>query len=357
MLLLTRSSLETLRDQLDELMPESISVVVTCHNLENYIGLAIESVLKQDFRGPVEVVVIDDCSTDRSAEIIKLYGNVRYLRPDRNLGVLMASVLGLESTTGELVFFLDGDDVWESSKLSAVVERFSADARLALVTHDLKYIDSSGHLLDRKSRPAEVMAAVPSSRADAVTRDGILLHSDYVWLGSAYAVHRTLGNLKEFCTFAKGLPDPFNTYQDWPLAFWVASQPEVSCGYVNRKLFGYRLHGSNHSGDATSVPKAVRNVRRARNTMQAICVIAEQFNADARVHEVTNRKLRFYVYMDDLYTGHRWRAARGLLVSLPYLLTGTSSFWKEMARFVAVQLLGVERFIGLPRAKKSSIST
>ena len=335
-----------------------ISVIITCYNLDRYIADAIDSIITQDYDSSLyEIIVVDDCSTDRSAEIIKSYGNVRYLRPERNLGVLVATVLGLESTTGELVFFLDGDDVWEPSKLSKVVERFRADPRLALMTHDLNYIDGSGHLLDRKSRPEEVMAAIPSSQEDAVTRDGILLHSDYVWLGSAYAVHRTLGNLKEFCTFAKELPDPFNTYQDWPLAFWVASQPGVNCGYVDRKLFSYRLHGANHSGDATSVPKAVRNVRRARNTMQAISVIADQFNADARVHEVTNRKLRFYVYMDDLYSGHRWRAAKGLLVSLPYLLTGTSSFWKEMARFVGVQLLGVERFIGLASAKKSSVST
>lgn len=328
-------------------MTESISVVVTCHNLENYIGLAIESVLNQDFRDPVEVVVIDDCSTDRSAEIIKSYGNVRYLRPERNLGVLMATVLGLESTSGELVFFLDGDDVWEPAKLAAVVERFRADPRLALVTHDLHYIDKSGHMLDRKSRPEEVMAAIPSSQEDAVTRDGILLHSDYVWLGSAYAVHRTLGNVDGFCAFAKALPDPFNTYQDWSLAFWVACQPQVSFGYVNHKLFRYRLHGANHSGDATSVAKAVRNVRRTRNTLLAISEIAGRFEADARVQRATRRKLGFYSYLDELYAGYRWRSVKGFLASLPYLITGTLSFWKEGARFIGVQILGVERFIGL----------
>ena len=166
-------------------MSESISVVVTCHNLENYIGLAIESVLSQDYRGLIDVVVIDDCSTDRSVEIIKSYANVRYLRPERNLGVLMATVLGLESTTGELVCFLDGDDVWEPGKLTAVVERFRRDPRLALVTHDLEFIDSSGSVLDRESRPAHVMSSVLPDRESAVTRDGILLHSDYVWLGSA----------------------------------------------------------------------------------------------------------------------------------------------------------------------------
>ncbi len=334
-----------------------ISVIVTCFNLEKYIARAIDSVLNQDYRDPIAVLVIDDCSTDRSADIIKSYANIRYLRPVRNLGVLMATVLGLESTTGELVFFLDGDDIWESNKLSAVVERFRANPRLALVTHDLAYIDSSGSVLDRKTRPAEVMASVPPSHEDTVTRDGILLHSDYVWLGSAYAVHRTLGNVKEFCAFAKALPDPFNTYQDWPLAFWVACQPGVVLGYVPIKLFRYRLHGANHSGDATRVAKAVRNVRRARNTMQAMSAIADRFDADARVYKMTDRKLGFYSYLDDLYSGYRWRASKGFLRSLPYLMIGTSSFWKETARFMGVQLLGVERFIGLAGARKSLGST
>ena len=333
-------------------MSDLVSVVITCHNLENYVGLAIESVLAQDYRTPLEVLVIDDCSTDKSADVIQSYDNVRYLRPGRNLGVLMATVLGLESTTGELVFFLDGDDVWEPSKLSAVLARFRADPRLALVTHDLEYIDSFGIALNRKTRPAEVMASVPPSREDTMTRDGILLHSDYVWLGSAYAVHRRLGNLKGFCDFAKALPDSFNTYQDWPLAFWVACQPSVTLGYVPEKLFCYRLHGANHSGDATSVPKAIRNVRRTRNTMQAMSEIANRFDAETRVHKATDGKLRFYTYRDDLYSSRKWRATTGFLANLPYLMTGTSLFWKEVARFVGVQLLGVERFISLARAAK-----
>lgn len=337
-----------------EKMAESISVVVTCHNLENYIGLAIESLLNQDYQGSMEVVVVDDCSTDRSAEIIKSFGdrNVRYLCPEQNLGVLMATVFGLEGTIGELVFFLDGDDIWEPAKLSVIVERFRAEPRLALVTHDFEYIDSSGRALNRKTQPAKVMAFVPSTCRDSVTRDGILLHRDYVWLGSAYAVHRRLGNLKEFCDFARTLPDSFNTYQDWPLAFWVACQPGVILAYVPLKLFRYRLHGANHSGDATSTAKAVRNVRRARNTMQATSQIAIRFDVEARVHTATDRKMRFYTYLDDLYSGYRWRAVFGLLRSLPYLINGTSSFWKETARFMGVQLLGIERFVRLSGARK-----
>ena len=336
-------------------MPESVSVVITCHNLERYIGLAIESILNQDYYGEVDVVVIDDFSTDKSAEIIKSYDRIRYLRTEKNLGVLMATILGLENTTGELVFFLDGDDVWEPSKLALIVERFRDEPRMALVTHDLKYIDGNGELLSNKSRPEEVMGALPGAWEGQMIRDGILLHGDYVWLGSAYAVHRTHGNLKDFCTFAKALPDPFNTYQDWPLAFWVACQPQVHLGYVPRKLFQYRLHDANHSGDATSVAKALRNFCRSYNTINAIGEIAVRFEADSRVQKKTLQKLAFYAYLVDLYAGSRSRAVKGFLVNLPYLIFDAPSFTKEVVRFLGVQIFGVERFIALIRVKRAKM--
>ena len=333
-----------------------VSVIITCYNLEKYIGEALESVISQDFDpSKYEIIVVDDCSTDRSAEIIKSYINVCYIRSEKNLGVLMATVLGLEHSNGELVFFLDGDDVWESAKLSATVGLFEADFNLAFVTHDLSYVDSCGHTLVRRSKVEMVMESVSSSEVGIVTREGILLHKDYVWLGSAYAVRRAQGNLRGFCTFARGLPDPFNTYQDWPLAFWVACQPQVSCGYLNRKLFRYRLHGLNHSGDATSVTKAVRNVRRTCNTMYAINDIANRFCDDVRVRRATNRKLAFSVYLVHLYSGQRLSAAKGLFLSLPYLITGAVSFWKEIVRFLVVQFVGIESFVGFVASRDSSM--
>ena len=162
-----------------------------------------------------------------------------------------------------------------------------------------------------------------------------------------------------FCAFAKSLPEPFNTYQDSPLAFWVACQREVRLGYVPRKLFRYRLHGANHSGDATSVAKAIRNVRRTRNTMQAMREIAIRFNTEARVLQVTDAKLRFYTYLDDLYSARRWAAIRGFFASLPYLITGTSPLLKEVVRFLGSRFSVLsnslrwllEEHVGLPCMK------
>ena len=327
-------------------MNSAVSVVVTCHNLERYIGAAIDSVLAQNYAGPVDVLVVDDGSTDGSAAIIASRAGVRYLRTPRNLGVLMATVLGLRETHGDLVFFLDGDDVWRADKLRLMVARFEADRDLGLLTHDLEYIDGDGRVLLRQSRPGQAMRDASASD-DAMIRDGILLHSDYVWLGSAYAIRRSKIDIEGFCMWAERLPDPFNTYQDWPLAFWAASRPDARMGYLSEKLFQYRVHAANYSGNASDADKALRNVRRTRNTMHAIGQIAAASQISAAAMRATRRKLRYYDCLLDLYEGRRIAALRGMFASLPYLFSSTERPAKELARFVGVELFGLRRFIAV----------
>src|SRR4051812_20803492 len=94
------------------------SVIVTCFNLERYIRAAIESVLGQSFAGNLEIIVVDDCSTDRSAEIVRSYEGIRYLKTERNGGVLLAILAGLEAASADILFFLDGDDLWHPAKVA-----------------------------------------------------------------------------------------------------------------------------------------------------------------------------------------------------------------------------------------------
>lgn len=333
-------------------MSSPVSVVVTCHNLEKYIGAAIDSVFAQTYTGLIEVLVVDDGSSDQSPALIQAYTNVRYIRTPQNVGVLMATVLGIRESSADLVFFLDGDDLWHPDKLRLSVARFEADPRLGLLTHDLEYIDGDGRPVAIISRPSQVMA-MASGNDDQMIRDGILLHSDYVWLGSAYGIRKSAIDAEGFCQWAAQLPDPFNTYQDWPLAFWAVSRPGVSTGYLPDKLFRYRVHGSNHSGDARSVEKALRNVRRTRNTMQAMHDIAAAANLEEPVMRATARKLAYYEYVVNLYSGQRLASLRGFFASLVYLFTGRENPFKELMRFLGVQVLGVTRFIALSERAKA----
>ncbi len=333
-------------------MAETVSVIITCHNLERYIGAAIDSVLAQSWRGPVEVLVVDDASSDRSAEVIRARPAVRYLRAERNLGVLMATVLGLREVRGDIVYFLDGDDVWHPDKLARTVPRFDADPALGFLTHDLEYMDGEGRALPQVSRSSFVFQP-PRDDEDARVRAGILMHTKDVWLGSAFAIRRSRVDADAFCAFAETLPDPLGTYQDWPLAYWIACRADVRMDYVPGILFRYRVHAANYSGSATDAQKALRNVRKQLNTMRAMQEIVRARPQSPRIMLETARKARYCRWLVDLYEGRRIAASTGYVRCLPYLLNGPESFIKETVRFAGVVLLGLPRFIAFVQRRQA----
>ena len=101
-----------------------VSVVLPVFNGELFLSEAIESVLAQTW-SPVELIVVDDGSTDRSAEIARGYP-LTYLHQE-NSGVAAARNRGIEAAQGELVSFVDQDDVWLPDKLERQVAALRAD--------------------------------------------------------------------------------------------------------------------------------------------------------------------------------------------------------------------------------------
>ncbi len=99
--------------------PFSVSVIIPVYNGALYLGEAIESVLNQSVQ-PDEVTVVDDGSTDRTAEIAKSYPVQYYLRPHQGAGA--ARNFGVAQSSGQLLAFIDADDLWLPNKLAAQIE-------------------------------------------------------------------------------------------------------------------------------------------------------------------------------------------------------------------------------------------
>ncbi|HWP47775.1 MAG TPA: glycosyltransferase family A protein [Candidatus Limnocylindrales bacterium] len=95
-----------------------VSVVVPIYNSARYLGEAIESVLAQTYR-PIEIIVVDDGSTDESARVAQWYP-VRYYRQPHS-GPGAARNRGIMEAHGEFLAFLDADDVWMPEKLEVQV--------------------------------------------------------------------------------------------------------------------------------------------------------------------------------------------------------------------------------------------
>ena len=106
----------------------TISVVIPAFNVADYIGRAVESVLNQSYH-PFEVIVVDDGSTDETAEILRAYASIRVITQP-NGGPAVARNTGVRKSSGKLLAFLDADDVWEPDKLARQAELLDKDLHL-----------------------------------------------------------------------------------------------------------------------------------------------------------------------------------------------------------------------------------
>ena len=99
---------------------ERVSVIIPVYNAENFIKTTIESVRRQTFED-WELFLVDDCSKDRTKEIIEEYVSldkrIHYIPMEENKGAWAARNKGLEVSGGRYVAFLDSDDVWKEEKL------------------------------------------------------------------------------------------------------------------------------------------------------------------------------------------------------------------------------------------------
>jgi len=127
-------------------MLPKVSIIIPVYNCEKYIRECVESALAQDYEN-IEVIVVDDGSTDATPEILKEFGDkIRYIRQE-NQGAAAAFNRGLQIATGNFVSWLSADDVFLPSKISRQVNKFLEDPGYAMVYTDYVKIDENGREL------------------------------------------------------------------------------------------------------------------------------------------------------------------------------------------------------------------
>jgi glycosyltransferase involved in cell wall biosynthesis len=110
-----------------------VSVIIPVYNCERYVEEAICSVLNQTYK-PLELILVDDGSTDDSAKIIKKYEpDVHYLSQS-NQGMAAARNRGIEAAGGDYFAFLDADDLWVPDKIQAQITGFREVPSLDLIS-------------------------------------------------------------------------------------------------------------------------------------------------------------------------------------------------------------------------------
>ena len=94
-----------------------VSIVLPAYNCAAFLGRALDSVLGQWF-DPFEVIIIDDGSTDGTAEVARSRGPEVNCHRQKNAGAASARNAGIRRSRGEFIAFLDGDDAWPAEKLA-----------------------------------------------------------------------------------------------------------------------------------------------------------------------------------------------------------------------------------------------
>lgn len=226
-------------------MSPLVSVITPVFGGERFVARAVESALAQSYR-PVEMVIVNDGSPDRSKEVLAPFlslPSVRYVEKP-NGGVASARNAGLRIATGAYVALLDQDDAWYPHKLERQVAVLKSRTELALVHADVDYVDANGALLPHDPYfPARVegncfrefFLANPVMACTAVARRSAIDEA---------------GGFDEAIPFS----------DDYDLWLRIARRHEVA--YVDEPLAMYRLHGSNESRKTVGIVSATMQVLR-----------------------------------------------------------------------------------------------
>ena len=129
-------------------MEELVSIITPVYNSEKYIEETILSVVNQTYKN-WELLLIDDCSTDSSYEIIKKYlvdKRIKYFKNLKNSGPAKSRNIGLENAKGEYVALLDSDDFWTKEKLKSQIE-FMKKNNLQLSHGNYYFCDLNGKII------------------------------------------------------------------------------------------------------------------------------------------------------------------------------------------------------------------
>lgn len=213
-------------------MPPTGSIIIPCYNRAHFIGGAIESVLRQTYQS-FEIIVVDDGSTDETAQAVAVYPQVQLIRQS-NSGTAAARNTGLGAARGEYVVFLDSDDLLLPDALQIGVDALAHHPDCAFVYGYCQYIAADGSRLPTPYRPRV--------RKDYYRH---LLRQNFIQSNGVVMYRRSAVDGFHLAT---------NGCEDWDLYLRIAKDHKIHCH--EQEVLQYRRHSSSMSGDHKMVTKA-----------------------------------------------------------------------------------------------------
>ena len=214
-----------------------ISIVLPYYNRKEFIIDQLNSILVQTYEN-WELIIVDDCSTDGSEEIIQKFigenknRRITYKKNERNLGLMKNFEKGLNYTSGEYIAVCDSDDVWFPDKLEKELERLKK-GNFGMVYSDLVVVDKDLKVM-KQSFIKSCLSFFSNQRDDSFDE---LINDNHITAPTIL-----------FMAELKQKLIPFSQYvmQD----YWIAIVSSIfsSIGYLNKPTVFYRQHSENMIG-------------------------------------------------------------------------------------------------------------
>jgi glycosyltransferase involved in cell wall biosynthesis len=213
-----------------------ITIILLCYNQQNFVAEAVGGVLSQTY-SPLEIFIFDDCSTDRTADIIQrtitdhsYRHDVRFFRNPENKHSNAVVRMGLRMAKGEFIFVSHGDDIMLPNMVEEIVKLWIAE-NVSLVTANAYYIDANSSLLNRTFRDPTQLA---DDSFETLARDG----ANACCFGPAIGFERAIYEKFDW------VPRYLRAYDImYPFYAYLLK----GARFLNKPLLGYRVHGQNTS--------------------------------------------------------------------------------------------------------------
>lgn len=212
-----------------------VSIIVPVYNVECYLDACLDSVRQQTYSN-IEILVVEDCSTDGSLRILEPHladSRVHLLRHEHNSGLSAARNTGIDAAQGAYVMFVDSDDVVDTSLVAACVETAARTGAQVILYSFTPFPD--GQSVPMLTAPTHI-APEPAPLAGVQ----YFTYPNFAWLKfirSSLLQDRKL-------RFPVGI-----YYEDWPF-HWELGFVEQHIELIDRPLYGYRQRSTSITGDA-----------------------------------------------------------------------------------------------------------
>ena len=234
-----------------------VSVIIPTYNYANFICAAINSVLEQDYAGGVEIIIVDDGSTDNTFDILTPFindGKVKYFF-QRNSGKASATNFAIQQSIGKYIFNLDADDIFLPNKIKTSVAIFESDNTIVHVASPAKIMYQNSGLFEIEKIPKEII--------NKPIDGGWLLHYFYsanILFGGGTTYSARASVLKNII-----IPDAVDMYIDEFLI--VAILPFGKSYIIPEPLSIWRVHANNYSvGQSTNEHKIYKAQRLLKSS-------------------------------------------------------------------------------------------